>query len=179
MLCSTQFCTVSPVLIVDEMSAVHYWMLKERAETSLLEKITMLMHGGKQIFRFWPKLMCYTPTPTPRHGKVITVIYPIAPLSTFINCILCFKLLIICVADMEISWQLPNAFYFEIMFRMFMVKYLSTENTKQFTNRPDQTGKHEKLLHTFSVQKICFHVLFLPEAIRMGFNKTKFGKTQE
>ena len=80
---------------------------------------------------------------------------------------------------MEISWQLPNAFYFEIMFRMFMVEYLSTENTKQFTNRPDQTRRHEKLLHTFSVQKTCFHVLFCPEAIRMGFNKTKFGKTQE
>ena len=80
---------------------------------------------------------------------------------------------------MEISWQLPNAFYFEIMFRMFMVKYLSTENTKHFTNRPDQTGKHEKLLHTFSVQKKYFHVLLFPEAIRMGFNKTKFGKTQE
>ena len=169
LLCSTQFCTVSPVLIVDEMSAVHYWMLKERAETSLLEKITMLMHGGKQIFRFWPKLMCYTPTPTPRHGKVISVIYPISPLSMFINCILCFKLLIICMADMEISWQLPNAFYFEIMFRMFMVKYLSTENTKHFTNRPDQTGKHEKLLHTFSVQKICFHVLFLSRSHKNGF----------
>ena len=54
------------------------------------------------------------------------------------------------MADMEISWQLPNAFYFELMFRIFMVKYLSTENTKHFTNRPaDLTREHEKLLHTF------------------------------
>ena len=81
---------------------------------------------------------------------------------------------------MEISWQLPNAFYFEIMFRIFMVKYLSTENTKQFTNRPDQTGKHEKLLHTFSVLKTYFHVLFFVQKPKeWGLTKTKFGQTQE
>ena len=135
----------------------------------------MLMHGGKQIFRFWPKLMCYTPTPTARHGKVITVIYPIAPLSTFINCILCFKLLIICMADMEISWQLPNAFYFELMFRILIVKYLSTENTKHFTNRPDQTRRENMKNYCilFSVQKVCFHVLFLSSTHKNGFLSDK------
>ena len=161
------------------MSAVHYWMLKERAETSLLEKITMLMHGGKQIFRFWPKLMCYTPTPTPRHGNVITVISPIAPLSTFINCILCFKLLIICVADMEISWQLPNAFYFEIMFRYLWWKIyqLKIRNNLQTDRTRQENMKNYCILLAY--RKYVFMFCFCPEAIRMGFNKTKFGKTQE